>query len=245
MKRKHLISLFLVVVSIIESSTAHDLEYNFQIKDGKNTLLMKTKEKKKQSTSKLAKKISHHKTTKKKSKGHSKTLKRMIKLGTLIDRITDRLSQNKASATNANNSSSSSLKSSQKNVKGRKAMGMGGALAIGGGAAAAGLAAGAMAGAADNQKLEVEIDKLKMQDTVENIGVTIQEEMNDLLNKSSRGFSTMKVRVSTITANMEQKISIAEDNVQEVLGMLDSIYDNGQRAVDMAKGGDGGERKQK
>ena len=246
MKKKHIAIMFLVFITILETIKTDELEYNFQIKDGENTLMVKKnneKSKMSKTNTKRSKKLQSKKKKKSNKKKHSiknsKTLKRMIKLGTLIDRITDRLSKKDDKTENTK------LVKNANKSKPRKAFGMGAALGAGAAVGGAALVGGAMAGAADNAKLEVEIDKNKMKQVMVAIKVDLSEEMNDLLNKSNRGFSTMKKRVETITANLEQKIAIAEDNIQNVLATIDSIYNNGDRAINRAMEGGGAAEKKK
>ena len=225
MKIQRALVLSVLSIFLIELSMANNLEYNFEVKDGKNTLVVKKTDS--QSSSKRSNRIiknKKHRSKKNSSTKNSKNLSKMVKLGVLIDRITDRLSKNskkKSLQIKKNKSTKSDRKAFIGDLGGGESaalMGGVGALAVVGG--------GLMAGAADNANLEAQIDKLKMEQAVLQIKVDTEEEMNDIINRSARGFATMKVRANCFITNFGQKLGIAEDNIEATMGMIDSIFDH-------------------
>ena len=225
MKMTKILVLYLVFLLIVNPSLQNGVEYNFEIKNGKNTLVVK-----KDSASKSNR---HHskmynlkprKSPKKhrKKKYSSENLSKMVKLGQLINQITDRLDKNSKRNISRKHKKKRSKKKSRKTFLDSA----GGMAAMAGGAGALALGGGLMAGAADNDALQVQIDGLKVKHCVMTIKVDNAEHNNEVLSWSNRGFGVMKHRVGTLITNISQKLGIATDNVVSVLDMVDSIYDN-------------------
>ena len=221
MKNIQVLTLFVVVVVSFRETVQDHLEYNFEIKNGKNTLVVSKKDKKNNAKKFTFKKPKKKKSLKKESSGDN--LGKMVKLGVLIDRITDRLEkdQNKSKK-----SLSLKKKKNKKNKKSRKAFmdavgGVGGMAAIGGAAA---LGGGLMAGAADNANLEAQIDQLKLKQTNLYIKDRIQNDSLTELHNANKGFAVLKIKAKVLMNNFGQKFGIAFDHISEMLNDIQTDY---------------------
>jgi hypothetical protein len=220
MKNQRVIELVIFLAILIQQIRPDDLEYNFEIKNGKNTLVVSKGKNKKNNIDPIKKTLKRSKR-KSKSKKNKDDLSKMVKLGVLIDRITDKLEKD-------SNKKSLKVKDKKGSNKQRKAFempGMGTMAAVGG-VAAVGVGAGLMAGAADNADLQVQIDKLKREQIGLYIKDKISEESNDLLNKSNRGFAVLKVKANTLITNFEQKFGIAYDHINTIIEDMENDYEN-------------------
>ena len=223
MKSNCLLALIVLSTLLAKETIQDDLEYNFEIKNGKNTLVVSKEDQKTEiKKAKAISKSKHLKKSKaKKSKKSNKDdLSKMVKLGVLIDRITNRLEKDESKK------NKTLVKKNKKNSKkARKTFGMTEGLALGGGAALA-VGAGVMAGSAENDAIQNQIDAAKMQQTVLYIKDRIEQESNDLLNKSNRGFGTLKVKAHTLITNFELTFNIAYDHISKMLDDMENDYDN-------------------
>ena len=221
MKNRYMIGLIMILTIIIEKTKTDNLEYNFEIKNGQNTLVVSKNDKKAANISPIHKSSKHlrKKSHPKKSKPSKDDLSKMVKLGVLIDRITDRLEKD-------SKKKSLKVKQGKKKNKARKAFSMGSGAALMGGAAVAGVGAGMMAGAADNANLQVEIDKLKKEQIGLYIKDRISEESNDWLSKANRGFAVLKVKANVLITNFEQKFNIMYDHINTMIDDMENDYEN-------------------
>jgi hypothetical protein len=230
MKKHQILAILALCLLNFKETLQDNLEYNFEIQNGKNTLVVSKDDPKSQKKQIRAKNNHHHlkKSSKKKEKSTSgDNLSKMVKLGVLIDRITDRLEKDSKKS-----KKKTSLSNSKKDKKkARKAflgdMGTGGSVAaLAGGAAVAGVGAGMMAGAADNAQLEADIDMLKMKQTNLYITDRLGEECLTWLHKSNRGFAVLKVKASVLLSNFNQKFGIVFDHLNTMLDDMETDYDN-------------------
>ena len=224
MKSNCLLALMVLSILLAEKTFQDNLEYNFEIQNGLNTLVVsKEDEKTEIKKSKATSEPIHLKKskTKKSKKSNKDDLSKMVKLGVLIDRITNRLEKDETKK----NKQSLVKKEMKTSIKPRKAFGMTEGLALGGGAALA-VGAGVMAGSAENDAIQNQIDAAKMEQTVLYIKDRIEQESNDLLNKSNRGFGTLKVKAHTLITNFELTFNIAYDHVGKILDDMENDYDN-------------------
>ena len=223
MKSANIVAWVAICALTMPHSAQDNLQYNFEIKNGKNTLVVSKQDQapaKKQATMRHSRNTKPKHSLQKKKSSSNDELSKMVKLGTLIDRITDRLEQD-----SKKKKKSPTLKSKKKSKKSRKAMGLGGMAAIGG-VAAAGVGAGMMAGAADNDKIQTDIDKYKMREVGLYISDRIGEESLTWLSKANRGFAVLKVKATVLMNNFSQKYNIVYDHLSTMLDDMETDYDN-------------------
>ena len=224
MKSNCILALVLLSTLLAQQTIQDDLQYNFEIKNGKNTLVVSKEDQQKKDINPLSKSSSKHQKKlhqSKVKKSKKDELSKMVKLGVLIDRITDRLKKD-----NTNKSNKSLIKKEKKNdKKERKAFSMGAGLGVAAGGAAV-VGAGMMAGAAENDAIQVLIDKAKMEQTVLYIKDRMEQESNDLLNKSNRGFGVLKVKAQTLISNFNLTFNIAYDHIGNMLDDMENDYEN-------------------
>ena len=224
MKKRGLAALIVLLAIWANETRQDDLEYNFEIQNGKNTLVVSKDDQPQGGSTRIAKSGLAQSRKKSKSKRNSDgdDLSKMVKLGVLIDRITDRLEKDDKKKSKRK---SASLKKGKKNKKSRKAfLSTGAAVGLAGGAALAGGAM--MAGAADNAALEAEIDQMKMKKTMLYIKDEISQQSNDLLSKSNRGFAVLRVKANTLITNFNQKFNIMYDHINNLIEDMENDYEN-------------------
>lgn len=249
-KSRHLFLSAIIILNFNFLIFAKDLEYNFKIDKDKNKLVIADHTKKRKAKSPAT--SSNNLKSKDKSKSRHKVgpsgkrLSKMVELGHLIDRITDRMEKDKKMEIDAkeaqakaardldDKSKKLSLKASSTDPnapKDRKNMDLSTGLAVGGGAAA--LAGGAMIAGemGSNIDKENEIDRLKMERAVLYIGDRLSYEMNTELLESARGFATLKTRAETIAKAFEEKVGYCFDHLENIMQEIEALTESSHQAM--------------
>ena len=252
MKHGPVILLLTSLLAILpQHLLASHLEYKFEVDKNQNKLVVanntKRHRKSVQASANSAKtqhntQPSHHK------KKSNKRLSKMVELGHLIDRITDRMEKDKrmdikakeitsADAINNNNTAqkgSLNMNKTPGSPPARKNMempDMNTGLAMAGGAAVLGGGAMIAGGMADNANLEAEIDKQKMARCVAYIKDRVSYDMNTELLESARGIAILHHRANTIAKAFEEKFGFAFDHLENIMQEMEALQESAKQAM--------------
>ena len=246
MKKSRLLvfkSIFILNMNLM--IIAANLEYNFKIDKDKNKLVIAdhTPKRKIKNEADKARKPKTHKNSKgRNNSGPSgKRLSKMVELGHLIDRITDRMEKDKKMEIDAKAAQDQNEKSKNLTLKqspsdpnappDRKNFDMGSGLAVAGGAAALAGGAAVMGSMADNENMQNEIDRLKMERCVLYIADRLAYDMNTELLESARGFATLKTRAETIAKGFEERSEYLFDHVDNIMQEIAALTESSHQAM--------------
>ena len=254
MKHGRMILLLTSLVAILPLQVlGSHLEYKFEVDKNQNKLVVANNSKRHRRSAQLSEnqarnqhnsKPNHH------NKKSNKRLSKMVELGHLIDKITDRMEKDKrmdikakeitsspaVSSNNAQNRALNMKNSAQTpgSPTARKNLempDMNTGLAMAGGAAVLGGGAMIAGGMADNANLEAEIDKQKMARCVAYIKDRVSYDMNTELLESSRGIAILHHRANTIAKAFEEKFGFAFDHLENIMQEMEALQESAKQAM--------------
>ena len=247
-KSRLLVFTSILILNLNLPAFATDLEYNFKIDKNKNKLVIadNTPKRKIRSQTHKAHQPKIHKNYKNRhnSGPSGKRLSKMVELGHLIDRITDRMEKDKKIEIEAKEAKAArDLDDKSKNLTlkqspsdpnappGRKNLDLGSGLAMAGGAAALAGGAAVMGSMADNENMQNDIDKYKMERCVLYIADRLAYDMNTELLESARGFAVLKTRAETIAKAFEEHIGYAFDHIENIMQETEALTESAHQAM--------------